>query len=95
MAVRMSCDLFRGAAYQDLSTAGSAFRTEIDDPVSRLYHIQVMFDDHYGVAMITQAMQHSEQVLNILAMQPVVGSSRIYRVLPVSFLESSAASFTL
>ncbi len=53
-----------------------------------------MLDHYNGITCITQFMQHVQQLLNIVKMQAlVVGSSRIYRVLPVSRLLSSRASF--
>src|SRR5437899_1561902 len=44
-----------GANY--FAAAGSAFGTKIDNPVSRLDHIQVVLDDHDGVARFNKPVQ--------------------------------------
>ena len=40
----------RGPFGHDLTASIAAFRPEIDDPVSVLNHIKVMFDHHHAVA---------------------------------------------
>ena len=52
-------------ATRDLAAAAAAFRPQIDDPVGGLDHVQVMLDDHDGVALIAQLMQHRQQLLDI------------------------------
>ena len=50
-------DVFRCAGGDDLAAAGTAFWSEIDDPVGGLDDVEVMLDDHDGVALIGQAVQ--------------------------------------
>lgn len=53
-------DLFRRACPDDLSTADPAFWPKVDDPVSRLYDIEVVFDDHKARAVVDQCTKRSE-----------------------------------
>src|SRR5690606_8084696 len=50
--------LFRRAGGDDLTAPVTPFGAEIDQPVGGFDHVQVVFDNHYGVAVVTQAMQH-------------------------------------
>ena len=49
--------------------SGAAFGTEIDDPIRRLDHVQVVLDDHDSVAGLDEAMQHLQQLVDVLEMQ--------------------------
>ncbi len=57
--------LFRRPYGDDLATLGAAFRPQVHQPVSGLDHVQVVFDHHHGVAVVTKAVQHVEQLLDI------------------------------
>lgn len=37
----------------DASATFPAFRTKVDQPVRRLDHIQIVFNDHDGIAVVT------------------------------------------
>ncbi len=63
-------DLLRGALGDDAPAAGAALGAEIDDPVGSLDHIEVVFDHHDGVAVVAQAVEHGEQLANVLEVQP-------------------------
>ena len=43
-----------------LPTAKPAFGTDIDQPVSRLYDIQIMFDDNNGMPLIYQLIERCQ-----------------------------------
>ena len=62
----VSLDLAAG----DLPTAIAALGTDIDDPVGGLDQIEVMFNDDDGVAFIHQALQHPQQQIYIVKVQP-------------------------
>ena len=42
----------------DLTPTISALRSEIDNPIHILDHVEVMFDDHYGVAGFDEPIEH-------------------------------------
>ena len=50
---------------------------EVDDPVGRLDHVEVVLDDDDRVARVDEAVQHFEQLAHVLEVQAVVGSSRM------------------
>ena len=93
VGVGVSGDILRGAGDYDLTPADAAFLAQVDDPVGGLDDVEVVFDDDDGVAMIAQAVQHGQQLCDIVEMQAGGGFIQyIYSVLPVSRLESSRAS---
>ena len=65
----MPGQLFRGAFGDDVAAARAALGAEVYDPVRGFDHVQVMLDDHDGIAVIAQPMQDFEQLLNIVEMQ--------------------------
>ena len=76
----MAGHLCRGAGDHDLATADAAFRTEVDDPVSGLDDVEVVFDNDDGVAVVAQAVQHGQQLRDIVEMQAGGGLSSFSRV---------------
>ena len=61
---------FLGIARRDHhSSALAALRTQVDDPVRGLDHVELMFDHHHSVAQIHKAVQHVEQLTHVLEMQ--------------------------
>src|SRR5689334_5037073 len=62
-------DLLRRALSDDLSAAGSAFRSEVDDPVGGLNYIEIMFDDHDGITLVAQPVNHFQQQRDVVKMQ--------------------------
>ena len=58
-------DVFGGSRDDDHTTAGSPFRTHVDDPVGSLDHIQIVLNDQHGVAIVDEAMQNFQQLLDI------------------------------
>lgn len=51
---------FGGAGKDEVSTTGTAFGTEIDDVVSRLYDIKIMFNDDERVTALNQGVKGRE-----------------------------------
>ena len=62
-------DFFRRTFGHDFSAAGTTFGTEVNDPVRRFDHIQIMFDDEQRVAGVAQLEQHFEQFRHVVKMQ--------------------------
>ena len=70
--------LFRCACRDDGAAPVTAFRSHVDDVIRRLDHIQVVLDDHDGIAALCQSSQNLNQLIHICKNEvPVVGSSRI------------------
>lgn len=62
--------LFRSPFRHDLSTGRSSFRSEVDHPIGALDHIQIVLDHHDGIAAVHQLLQHRQELLDVLDMQP-------------------------
>src|SRR5699024_5285151 len=60
---------FGRAGGNDLPAAVAAFGAQVNNPVSRLDHVQVVLDDHHRVALIAQAVQHLEQHSDVVKVQ--------------------------
>ena len=58
VGILVLCDLLGSAGADDCSAAAAAFRTEVDDIVGRLYHIEVMLDDEDGIPAVRELLQH-------------------------------------
>lgn len=69
MALRISRYLLRRAHRHDLPTATAAFRPEINDPVCRLDYVQIVFNNHNGIAPILQFVQDFQQLFDVVEMQ--------------------------
>ena len=54
--------LLRSAFRDNVPASCSAFRTEIDHPVCRLDHIQIVFDYDEGVAGVDKFMQDGKEL---------------------------------
>src|SRR5699024_7058589 len=61
--------LLRRSLGDDGSSPVSALRSDVDDVVRRLDHIQVMFDNHHRVAALCQPLQNIDQLVHIGKMQ--------------------------
>src|SRR5215467_12995055 len=48
----------------------SALGTEVDHPVGGLDDIEIVLDDHHGIALITQPEQHLQQLLHVVEVKP-------------------------
>src|ERR1700681_1910504 len=62
-------DLLRRALRHNSAAFLAAFRAKIDDPVGIPDHVQIVLDDNDGIAQVCEAVQHVEQLPNIVEMQ--------------------------
>ena len=61
--------LFRCACRDDGAAPVTAFRSHVDDVIRRLDHIQVVLDDHDGIAALCQPSQNLNQLMHICEMK--------------------------
>ena len=73
---KSACDTFfvllyvvYGAFGNDCSTASSAFRSQVNNPVAGTDDIRIMLDDKNGVAFLNQFAEYVHQHMDILEMQ--------------------------
>ena len=52
MALRIGRDLFRRSHRHHFPTPAAAFRPQVDNPVGSFNHIQIVLNDHHGIAAI-------------------------------------------
>src|SRR3569623_1143982 len=64
-AARVLRNLFRRARRDDLATTGAALGPEVDDPVRGLDDVEVVLDHEHGVAVVDEAVQHLEELLDV------------------------------
>src|SRR5262249_47216290 len=62
--------LLRRALDDNAAAGGTSLGTEIDDPVGRFDHVQVVLDNSDGVAQIDQAIEDIEQFVDVVEVQP-------------------------
>jgi hypothetical protein len=53
----------------DLDAAVSALRPQVDDPIRRLDDVEVVLDHDHGVALVAEAVQDVEQMLDVVKVQ--------------------------
>ena len=63
-------DGFRRPFGDDLAAAFAALGAEVDDPVGRLDHVEVVLDHDDRVAQVDQPLQHVEQLAHVVEVQP-------------------------
>ena len=61
-------DLLRRAFDDDSAARAAGFGAEIDQPIGGLDDVHVVLDDDDGVAKIDEAIEHVEQLANIVEM---------------------------
>ena len=61
--------LFRCSLRNDRSTAVSAFRSHVDDVIRRLDHVQIVLNNHHGIAAVGQSPQNLDQLVHIRKME--------------------------
>src|SRR5882672_5575427 len=69
IAARRLHDVLRRAPGDDFAAAVAAFGAEVDHPVRGFYHFEIVLDDHDGVALRYQFVQHFQQFLDVVEMQ--------------------------
>lgn len=62
-------DLFGGAGEDNLTAGTTAFGAHIDDVVGGHDDVEIVLDDHYGVAALHEAVEYTEQHADIFKMQ--------------------------
>src|SRR5262245_23658016 len=76
--LRQSLTCERGAAphqvvrcpfEQEIAAARSALRTEVDDPVRGLDHVEAVLDDHDRVAGVDELVEGREQLADVVEVQ--------------------------
>src|SRR5690606_16282609 len=67
---RMARDLLRRAFRDDHAAAAAALGPEVDDPVGRLDHVEVMLDHDDRIAAVRKPLKDAEQALDIREVQP-------------------------
>src|SRR5437762_10307808 len=60
---------FGRASRDDLAALVAAFGAEVDDPVRRLYDVEVVLDDEDRVAALDKAMQDFQQLADVLEVE--------------------------
>ena len=43
---------------------------EVNDPVCRFDHIEIMLDDHYGIAAVAKTVKHTQKLTYIVEVKP-------------------------
>lgn len=69
-AFRCLSNRFERSGSDNPATLLTAPRAHIDDIIRIAYHIQVVFDDHYGSPPVNQGLENAQQYLHIQRMQP-------------------------
>ena len=62
--------MLRRALGHDLPAGVAAVGPEVDDPVRRLDHVEVVLDHQYGVPAFDESREDAEQPLRVLEVQP-------------------------
>ena len=58
---------FLGRAFSDDPAArGAPFRPQVNDPVGRFDHVEIVFNHDHRVALVDKAMQHGEQATDVV-----------------------------
>src|SRR5579872_6435420 len=73
VAARRLDDVFRRTPGDDFAAAVAAFGTEIDHPVRGLDDLEIVLDDNNRIPLRHQLVQHFEQLLHIVEVQPCRG----------------------
>ena len=69
IAVRAARYFVRCAAHDHVAALRASFRTEVDDVVGALDEVEVVFDDDDGVALVSERLEHQEELANVFGVQ--------------------------
>ena len=58
----MSDDVFRRSGGDELSAPFASFRSDVDNPIGRFDHVEIVFDHQHAVAELDQAIKDVEQL---------------------------------
>ena len=62
-------DVLGRALGDDPAAAAAALGAEVDDPVGALDDVEVVLDDDDRVALVDQALEHAEELADVLEVQ--------------------------
>ena len=77
-----------------MAATAAPFRTQVNHVVGPLDDIQIVFDDHHGVAPLHQTVQDLQQLVYVVGVQAGGGLIQDIDGLSVERRASSVASFT-
>ncbi len=66
---RLLDDLFRRSFGDDPAPFVSRFGAQVDNPVGRLDHVEIVLDDDDRVALLDEAVEHLEQLVDVVEVQ--------------------------
>jgi hypothetical protein len=61
--------VLRGSDRENFPAAGSALRAEVDEPIGRLDHVEVVLDDDDGVALVDETVQNEQELAHVFEVQ--------------------------
>ena len=70
MAGLYQSHILGGARGYDSSPARATFWTHVDNPISTLNDIEIVFNDDHRVSLINKASEHEQQLADVLKVQP-------------------------
>ena len=62
-------DFFGSSLRNNPATFAAGLWSDVDDPVDRFDHVQVVFDDDHGIACVDEAVEDFQQLANVVEMQ--------------------------
>ena len=68
-ALRTFHNLLRRSARHDVPAVRARFRAQVDDPVGRLDHVEIVLDHDDRVALVDEAIEHFEQLGQVVEVQ--------------------------
>src|SRR5690606_35530937 len=69
MAFGASGNVFRRTLGDNTAASAAAFRAQVNYPVRRLDHIQIVLDDHHRIARVHQFAQNVQQKRDVVEVQ--------------------------
>src|SRR5690242_7779216 len=66
VAARCRGDILRGPGGHHGAATGTALGPHVDDPVRGLDDVEVVFDDDHRIALVDKAVDHLEQLPDVL-----------------------------
>ena len=69
MRTRHLGNRFRWAFAHDTSARPSPSRAEVDDPVRRLYDLEIVFDHDDGITLLHEPVEHFQQDPDVLEVE--------------------------
>jgi hypothetical protein len=76
------------------TTASASFGPHVNDIIGVFDHVQIMLDDNHAVATVDERVQHNEQPLDIVYVQPCRWFVQDIECAPVGLRDNSVASLT-